>query len=104
MLWPWLAQVREENKIKKTKALAVIKHSKEAGAEHVEGRVDESHQRVVQCFLVNKDQKKTSDQEEFSLGTMLIIRTRTQVGRPRCWCLIIALLSDERESNGTYED
>ena len=44
MLWPWLAQLREKNKIKKTKALAVTKHSKEAGAEHVEGRVlDESH-------------------------------------------------------------
>ena len=36
--------------------------------------------------------------EEFSLGTMLIIRTRTQVGRPRCWYFITALLSDERES------
>lgn len=46
-----------------------------------------------------QDQKKTSDQEEFSLGTMLIIRTRTQVGRPRCWCLITVLLSDERDSN-----
>ena len=48
MLWPCLAQVREENKTRKTKALAVIKHSKEAGAEHVEGRVlDESHQQEL---------------------------------------------------------
>lgn len=49
VLWPWLAQVREENKIRKTKALAVIKHSKEAGAEHVGGRavLDESHQQEL---------------------------------------------------------
>lgn len=48
VLWPWLAQLREENKIRKTKALAVIKHNKKASADHVEGAVlDKSHQQKL---------------------------------------------------------
>ena len=100
VLWPWLAQVREENKIRKTKALAVIKHSKEAGAEHVAGAGCLMRVISKSCTMHPCEQGSKEDQrlEEFSLGTMLIIRTRKQVGRPRCWCFITALLSDEREN------
>lgn len=51
------------------------------------------------CVTLPHEQgsKEDPDQEGFSLDERVIIRTRIQISRPRCWCLIAALLSDERE-------
>jgi len=49
------------------------------------------------CFLVNKSRKKSGGQQAFSLGERVRIRTTVQAGRPRCWCLVAALLFDEWE-------